>query len=132
MHTFGTVGIATAADYADAITMRDRLAPMKKPILTTDPIFSLPWFSNDNHAPALVIDYLFLAGARTRCQNGCVEAMLQRGDIPTVMLQSSGDPYQSSLSPKYEKIGEARESERMWSIYVLNPQAQRYDSSINK
>jgi hypothetical protein len=132
MHMFGTVGIATAAEYADAVAMRDRLAPMKKPILSTDPIFSLPWFSSDNHAPALVIDSIFYDAMRARCQNGCVEGMLQRGEIPTVVLQSSGDPYQSSLSPKYEKVGEARESERMWSIYALNPQAQSSDSSIRK
>jgi hypothetical protein len=132
MHTFGTVGIATAAEYADAVALRDRLALMKKPILSTDPIFSLPWFSSDNHAPALVIDYLFLAGARARCQNGCVEGMLQRGEIPTVVLQSTGDPYQSSLSPKYEKAGEARESQRMWSIYVLNSRALSSDSPIKK
>jgi hypothetical protein len=130
MHTFGTVGIATKADYADAVALRDRLAQMKKPAFSTDPMFSLPWISNDNHAPALVIDSLFYDAMRTRCQNGCVEGLLQHGDIPTVVLQSSGDPYQNSLSPKYEKVGEARESERMWSIYVLNPQVQRYNQSI--
>ncbi len=123
-HVFGTVGIATTADYVDAVALRNRLAPMTKPIFTTDLMFSLPWISTDNRAPALVIDSVFHDATRDRCQNGCVEAMLQRGEIPTVMLQSSGDPYQSSLSPKYEKIGEARESGRMWSIYVLNPQAE--------
>ncbi len=50
--------------------------------------------------------------------------MLQRGEFPTVMLLSSGDVYQSSLSPNYEKVGEARESGSMWSIYVLKPQTQ--------
>ncbi|MGO9316236.1 MAG: hypothetical protein ACLPXT_15945 [Terracidiphilus sp.] len=120
-HFFGTVGIATAADYEDAVALRDRLAPMTKPIFTTDPMFSLPWISTGNRAPALVIDSLFHDATRDRCQNGCVEGLLQRGEIPTVVLQSSGDPYQSSLSPKYEKAGEARESERMWSIYALSP-----------
>jgi len=131
-HVFGTVGIATAAEYADAVALRDRLAPMTKPIFTTNPMFSLPWISTDNRAPALVIDFLFHDATRARCQNECVEGMLQRGEIPTVVLQSSGDPYQSSLSPKYEKAGEARESESMWSIYVLNPQAHSFDPSIRK
>ena len=129
LHTFGTVGIATPDEYADAMALRDRLALMKKPIFSTDPMFSLPWISNDNHAPALVIDSIFHDATRTRCQNGCVEGMLQRGEIPTVVLESSGDIFQSSLSPKYKKIGEARESDRMWSIYELTPQAQNPDPS---
>jgi hypothetical protein len=58
--------------------------------------------------------------------------MLQRGEIPTVVLASSDDIYQSSLSPKYEKVGEARESDRMWSIYELNPRAPDPDSPIRK
>jgi len=129
-HVFGTVGIATASDYEDAVALRDRLASMSKPIFTTDPMFSLPWISTDNRAPALVIDSLFHDATRDRCQNGCVEGLLQRGEIPTVVLQSSGDPYQNSLSPRYEKAGETRESGRMWSIYVLNPQAHSSDPSI--
>ncbi|MGB9408359.1 MAG: hypothetical protein WCA89_12535 [Terracidiphilus sp.] len=132
LHTFGTVGIATPDEYADAVALRDRLAPMKKPIFSTNTMFSLPWFSNDNRAPALIIDYGFHNGTRARCQNGCVEGMLQRGEIPTVVLESSGDIFQSSLSPKYKKVGEARESDRMWSIYEFTPQAQNPDPSIRQ
>jgi hypothetical protein len=132
LHTFGTVGIATESEYADAVALCDRLALMKKPIFSTDPMFSLPWISNNNHAPALVIDSIFHDATRTRCQDGCVEGMLQRGEIPTVVLASSDDIYQSSLSPKYEKVGEARESDRMWSIYELNPRAPDPDSPIRK
>jgi hypothetical protein len=124
LHKFGTVGIATAEEFADAEALRDRLAPMKKPILTTNPMFSLPWISNDNHAPAVVIDPLFLQANGARCLNGCVEGLLQKGKFPTVMLLSFGDPYQGSLNPKYKKVGEARESGRMWSIYTLNPKLQ--------
>lgn len=123
LHRFGTVGIATPEEYADAVALRDRLAHLKKPIFTTNEIFSLPWFSTDDRFPALVIDQLFHESTMALCQNGCVEGMLQRGEIPTVMLLSSGDSYQKSLNPNYQKIGEARESERMWSIYVLKPQA---------
>ena len=132
LHTFGTVGVATPAEYADAVALRDRLAHLRKPILSTDPVFSLPWFSSDNRAPALVIDYLFLKATRARCQNGCVEGMLQRGEIPTVVLASSDDIYQNSLSPKYVKVGEARESDSMWSIYELTPQISGSASPINK
>jgi hypothetical protein len=132
LHTLGTVGIATPAEYADAVALRDRLANMKKPILSTNPTFSLPWFSSDNRAPALVIDYLFLKATRARCQNGCVEGMLQRGEVPTVVLASDDDTYQRNLSPHYEKVGEARESDRMWSIYELKPQASGSDSPKNK
>ena len=132
LHTFGTVGIATPSEYVDAVALRDRLALMKKPIFSTDPMFSLPWISNDNHAPALVIDSIFHDATRARCQNGCVEGMLQRGEIPTVVLASSDDIYQNSLSPKYVKVGEARESDRMWSIYELTPQTSGPYSPVDK
>jgi hypothetical protein len=122
LHRFGTVGIATPEEYADAVALRDRLAAMKKPIFTTDEIFALPWFSTGNRAPALVIDTIFHNDTRNICQNGCVEGMLQRGEIPTVMLAKDDDVYQASLTPNYEKVGEARESDRLWSIYVLKPQ----------
>jgi hypothetical protein len=118
-HALGTVGIASAAEYADAVALRARLASMNKPIFTTDEIFSLPWFSTGNRAPALVLDPLFHEATRASCQNGCVEGMLRKGEFPTVMLLSSGDVYQSSLSPDYEKVGEAPDSGRAWSIYAL-------------
>jgi hypothetical protein len=124
-HTFGTVGLATPADYAEAVALRERLGQMKKPIFTTNSIFSLPWFSTDNRAPALAIDHIFHDATWASCQNGCIEGMLQRGDIPTVMLLSNGDPYQSSLSPNYEKTAEAPYSGKQWSIYVFNPRARR-------
>lgn len=124
LHRFGTVGIATPEEYADAVALRNRLATMKKPIFSTNIMFSLPWISNDNHAPALLIDYPFHNATRAICQNGCVEGMLRRGEIQTVVLASSGDIFESSLSPKYKKVGEARESDKMWSIYELCPQTQ--------
>jgi len=119
-HALGTVEIATAAEYADAVALRDRLAPLKKPIFTTNEIFSLPWFSTDNRFPALVIDPITHEAMRNIYQNGGVEGMLQRGEIPTVMLASSSDAYQSSLNPNYEKIGEASVGGKLWSIYELN------------
>jgi hypothetical protein len=96
---------------------------MKRPIFTTNPTFSLPWFSADDYSTAFVIDHLFLGAKQVGCPNGCVEGMLQRGEIPTVMLLSSGDAYQSSLNPNYKKICEVPESERLWSIYEFEPPA---------
>lgn len=129
-HALGTVGIATSAEYADAVALRDRLASLKKPIFTSNEIFSLPWFSTDNRAPALVIDPLFHQASLASCQNGCVEGMLQRGEIPTVMLLSSGDIYQSSMNPNYEKVGEARVGDKLWSIYALNLRAPSQDYTV--
>ncbi|MGA7831608.1 MAG: hypothetical protein WCA21_11650 [Terracidiphilus sp.] len=122
-HRFGTLGIATPAEYAEAVALRDRLAAMKKPIFTTNELFSLPWFSAGDHAPALVVDHIYHDATRNLCENGCVEGLLQRGEIPTVMLLSSGDPYQSSLNPKYVKVGEAHYSGREWSLWSLSPLA---------
>lgn len=127
-HRFGTVGIATAAEYADATALRDRLASMKKPIFSDDRILSLPWYSNDNHAPALIIEPLFHEAMRAKCPNGCIEGMLQKGEIPTVLLPSSGDSYQNSLSQNYKKISEVRYLDRQWSIYALNDGVRGSDS----
>jgi hypothetical protein len=128
-HLFGTVGIATAAEYSDAVALRERLAPLKKPIFTSNEIFSLPWFSSDNRAPVLIVDTIFHDATRDRCQNGCVEGMLKRGEIPTVLLLSDGDPYRSSLSPYYQKAGEALYAGRKWSIYTLDSSAPTQTST---
>jgi hypothetical protein len=120
-HTFGTVGIATAQQYTEAVALRERLATMKKPIFTTNGVYSLPWFSNEDHAPALVIEQFFYNGTRSMCENGCVEGMLERGEIPTVMLGESDLLFQRSLSPRYEKVAEAPYSGSQWNIYVLTP-----------
>lgn len=131
-HAFGTVGVANATEYADAVAMRDRLATMKKPIFSVDPMFSLPWISSENRFPALVVDFAFFSITQPRCQNGCVEGMLQKGEIPTVVVEDSGNIYRNSLNPRYKKVGEAREADRMWSIYELNPQPQTPDPSVGK
>jgi hypothetical protein len=120
-HTFGTVGIATAEQYAEAVALRELLASMKKPIFTTDGVFSLPWFSTEDHTPALVIEQFFHDGTRAMCQNGCVEGMLERGEIPTVMLGKSDVFDLKSLSPSYVKIADASHLGQQWSIYVLRP-----------
>jgi hypothetical protein len=119
-HRFGTVRFANAAEYADAVSMRERLAPMKKPIFTTNPIFSLPWFSNDDRAPALVIEPHFYDATRSLHTDGGVEHMLQRGEIPTVMLLSTDIEYLNSLNSNYKKVAEAFESDKLYSIYSIN------------
>jgi hypothetical protein len=136
LHKFGTVEIATANEYAEAVALRDRLALMKKPIFTNDDIFALPWISNDNHAPALVIDRIYHATSWASCQNGCIEGMMQRGEIPTVMLTSLDnkkqndlffgydESYQNNLHPYYEKVGEAHEAGTLWNIYALKSSTQ--------
>jgi len=131
-HTFGTVGIANAAEYADAETMRVRMAQLEKPIFTTDEFLSLPWFSTDNGATPLVIDSKFHEATRASCSNGCVEGMLQRGEIPTVMLSDADVTYQQSLSPNYKKVGEASYSGTRWSIYVLNTPMPSPSSAIGQ
>jgi len=114
------VPIATAAEYRDAVALRDRLANLKKPIFTTDGVFALPWNSTENGAPALVIDPNFQEAARTREVNGGIEGMLQRGEIPTVMLASSDLAYLKSLNPGYRKVGESLQQGVTYSIYEFN------------
>ncbi len=114
------VAIATAAEYADASALRERLAVMKKPIFTTDGPYELPWISTDNGAPALVIDPNFQEAARSREVNGGIEGMLNRGEIPTVMLANSDLIYLKSLNPGYKKIGESIQQGVTYSIYEFN------------
>ncbi|MGO9318521.1 MAG: hypothetical protein ACLPXT_12925 [Terracidiphilus sp.] len=115
------ITIATAAEYADAVALRNRLADLKKPIFTTDGPFALPWISTDNGAPALVIDPNFQEAARSREQNGGIEGMLQRGEIPTVMLASTDLLYLKSLHPGYQIVGESLQQGVTYSIYEFNP-----------
>jgi hypothetical protein len=123
-HLYGTVGIATPAEYADAVALKERLAAMEKPVFTTDMVLSLPWFSTDGRYPALAIDRNFHDATRASCRDGCVEGMLQRGEIPTVLLKSDDASYLTSLSPHYKKVGEAFYLDRPWSIYSLNQSRQ--------
>jgi hypothetical protein len=101
---FGTIRLASAGEYANAMAVSERLAQLKKPIFTPDQTFSLPWFSAGDHAPALVIDHLFQEAASKSIQNGGIAGMLQRGEIPTVIL-NTGSIYEKELSPKYVKTG---------------------------
>jgi hypothetical protein len=117
------VPIATAAEYAQAVALRERLAAMKKPIFTTDGAFALPWNATDNGTPALVIDPNFQDAARTRELNGGIEGLLQRGEIPTVMLASGDLAYLKSLNPNYRKVGESIQQGGTYSIYEFSAPA---------
>ena len=129
-HIFGTVRLATAAENADAVALRARLDSMAKPIFTTDETFALPWLSTGNRAPAFIMDTKFHDATRSRCQNGCIEGMLQRGDIPTVMIGHGDSLYQQSLNPDYEKVGEAYHQGKQYSIYTFRNEASGIDSHV--
>ena len=115
------VPIATAAEYRDAVALRERLAAMKKPIFTTDGVFALSWNSTENGAPAVVLDPNFQEAARSREVNGGIEGMLQRGEFPTVMLASGDLIYLKSLNPGYKKVDESVQQGVTYSIYEFNP-----------
>jgi hypothetical protein len=114
------VPIATATEYAEAVTLRDRLAAMKKPLFTTDGAFQLSWLSTGDGSPAITIDPNFQEVARTREVNGGIEGMLQRGEIPTVMLASGDLVYCKSLNPSYRKVGESIQQGITYSIYQFD------------
>jgi hypothetical protein len=114
------IPIATAAEYADAVALRTRLINLKKPLFTTDGPFALPWNSTENGAPAIVLDPNFQEAARTREVNGGIEGMLQRGEIPTVMLASTDLVYLKSLHPGYRKVGESIQQGVPYSIYEFS------------
>jgi hypothetical protein len=117
---FKPAPLATAAEFAEASALRDRLMQMKKPIFTTDDPFALPWVSSGGRYPAFCVDRVLYQAARTHYQNGGMEGMLQRGEIPTVMLTSTGDMFQSSLNPNYEKIGESFHQGIRYNMYVID------------
>jgi len=114
------VPIATAKEFRAAEALRDRLATMKKPIFSTDGAFALPWFSTENGAPALTIDPNFQEVARVREENGGIEGMLQRGEIPTLLLASTDQIYLKNLNPSYVKVGESIQQGVTYSIYSFN------------
>ena len=102
--TFGTVQIASAGEYANAVAVSDKLAQLKKPIFTTDQTFSMPWFSTGDRPQALVIDPQFHNATRLRSENGGIDGMLQRGEVPTVILNTGSD-FEKVMSPRYVKTG---------------------------
>jgi hypothetical protein len=120
---FGTVRLATAAEYANAVALRARLDSMAKPIFTTDETFALPWLSTANRAPAFVIDTKYHDATKLRCQNGCIDGMLQKGDIPTVMIGPGDSLYQHSLNSSYKKVGAAYHQGKQYSIYAIHNSA---------
>jgi hypothetical protein len=113
------VPIATAAEFAQAAALRDRLATMPKPIFTTDEAFQLPWISTDG-APAFTFDPNFQAAARSRDQNGGVEGMLQRGEIPTVVLAPSDAVYLRALNPHYRIAVISNQQGMPYTIYEFD------------
>jgi hypothetical protein len=113
--------IATTADYKNAAALRDRLAMMKKPIFTTDGPLALPWISTADNSPALTIDPNFHEAARSRDQNGSIEGMLQRGEIPTVVLAPSDTTYLDSLNASYKNVGDSMQQGVLYTIYEFNP-----------
>jgi hypothetical protein len=112
--------IATAAEFAQAVDLRDRLATMKKPIFTTDEAFQIPWYSAENGAPVFAVDPNFQEAARAREENGGIEGLLQRGEIPTVLLAPNDLVYLKSLNPHYRKVGESLQQEIPYSIYEFD------------
>jgi hypothetical protein len=114
------VPISTAAEFAQAAALRDRLASMPKPIFTTDEAFQLPWISTDG-APAFTFDPNFQAAARSRDQNGGVEGMLQRGEIPTVVLAPSDQVYLRALNPHYRIAAVSNQQGVPYTIYEFDP-----------
>jgi hypothetical protein len=127
---FGRLQLATVTEYADAMALRDRLAPMKKPIFTTDETFALPWISTGNRAPALIVDYKLYDATRLRYQNGGIEGMLQKGDIPTVILRPRDTPFKESMNPNYMKAGELFHQGDLYNIYVISDPAISVHSPV--
>lgn len=132
--TFGTVQIASATEYANAAAVRERLASMKKPIFTTDQSFSLPWISTGDRPPAFIIDHFFFGATPGRPENGGFAGMLQRGEVPTVILDT-GSFYEKDLSPKYLKTGSflhqgvPYNQDVHYDIYTIETQAPTADAS---
>jgi len=62
---------------------------------------------------------------RSRELDGGIEGMLQRGEIPTVMLGPGDLVYVKSLNPSYLKVGESIQQGITYSIYQFNPEPPR-------
>jgi len=105
-NVFGTVGLATAQEYKEAVALNDQLMRLKKPVFSSEEFYGLPWISNDNRVPGLIIDHIFHDALRARYVNGGVDGLLERGEIPTLVLQTGETQYLKSMNPKYKKVGE--------------------------
>jgi len=117
------VRVATAAEYADAQALLDRLAAMKQPIFTSDESYSLPWISDGDRAPALIADNIMQTdAAQAIFDKDGIEGMLKRGEIPTVML-NPGHPFVKNMNLNYTKTGSAFHQGVAYDLYVIDTRA---------
>ncbi len=73
---------------------------------------------------------LFYDATKYRCQNGYIEGMLQKGEIPTVMISPDDMLYQKSLNSRYEKVGEAYHQGKQYDIYAFRNNDANVDSLV--
>ena len=118
-HTLGVVSLATAAEYQSALAVKDALDRLPKPIFSIDDSFNPPWISTDDKYPAMVVDLDSYVAVHTRCENGGVEGMLLRGELPTAVLSANETLFHQNLNPAYARVGSFVHQGVPYEIYTL-------------
>jgi hypothetical protein len=127
---FKPAQIATRSEYEDAARLRGRLEELNHPLFTTDAPFMLPWVSTGNSAPALCVDEGLHYANQPRFENGGVEGMLERGEIPSVMIRPRDGAYLKRMNPGYEPVGTAIHQGTSYTIYEFGPPRTRSAGQI--
>jgi hypothetical protein len=122
--TFGAVEIANVQDFAHAQTIQQRVMQLPGPLLTTDEVLSLPWNSTHNLYPAYVFDLVFIEGAKGHLFAGGPIGMIERGEVPTLMLKTSDAELWRSAAGKYKKTGEETHQHFHYDLFAIRADAK--------
>ena len=118
-HNLGFVQLATQSEFDSTLAVRNGLNRFPKPILSLVDSFTPPWISTDDRYPALVIDRDSYMAVHTRCENGGVEGMLRRGEIPTAILSVNDTFFRENLNSRYVHVGSFVQRGVQYDIYTL-------------
>jgi len=119
--TFGIIEISSQQEFEQAQALQQRVAQLKKPLLTTDETMSLPWNSSDNSYPANVFDLVFVRGGANHYADGGPIGLIERGEIPSLMLRTNDTDLRRAAKEKYSRVEEEMHQHFHYDLYAVNP-----------
>jgi len=124
-HSLGFVQVATRAEFDSIRTVLEQISRLRRPIVSTDETLAAPWISTRDQYPAFAIDFDFYTPTHLRCENGGVEGLIRRGEIPTVIVGTKDTLFRENLNPGYVHVGEYDHQGFHFDIYTLDAAANR-------
>jgi hypothetical protein len=100
----GPIAYASDADMARKMEFSQFLKSLKAPVYIDDEIYSLPWYSNGNRYPAIIIDSVFYNDAEKRGMiSGGVEKLISEHWFATLYIPVVSPYYKVAINANYQK-----------------------------